>query len=77
MQSRKHEMFNTTQIPFFSLIFSDQSSSNLIVTGVSIGVGALIVAVVGLVIYRVLMRRNSSKENTKGDHGMHWVIKKN
>ena len=63
-------MYYTTEIPFFSLIFSDQSSSNLIVTGVSIGVGVLIAVVVGLVILRVLIRRNSKKENTKGDYGM-------
>ena len=50
VQSRKHEMCNTTQILFFSLIFSEHSSFSLIVTGVSIGVGALIAVVVGLVI---------------------------
>ncbi|XP_015777383.1 PREDICTED: fibroblast growth factor receptor 3-like isoform X2 [Acropora digitifera] len=48
----------------------DQSSSNLIVTGVFIGVGVLISVVVGLVILWVLMRRNSRKENTKGDYEM-------
>ncbi|XP_015764605.1 PREDICTED: vascular endothelial growth factor receptor 1-like isoform X2 [Acropora digitifera] len=48
----------------------DQSSSNLIVTGVSIGVGVLIAVVVGSVILWVLRRRNSKKENTKGDHEM-------
>ncbi|XP_044180726.1 fibroblast growth factor receptor 4-like [Acropora millepora] len=48
----------------------DQSSSNLIVTGVSIGVGVLISVVVGLLILWVLMRRNSRKENTKGDYEM-------
>ena len=78
MQSRKHEMCNTTQFPFFSFFFfSDRSSFNLIVTGVSVGVGVLIAAVVGLVVLWVLIRRNSRKENTKGDYGMHWVIKKN
>ena len=63
-------MYYATQIPFFSLIFSDQSSSNLIVTGVSIGAGVLIAVVVGLVILWVLIRRNSRKENNKGDYGM-------
>ncbi|XP_015749898.1 PREDICTED: interference hedgehog-like isoform X2 [Acropora digitifera] len=48
----------------------DQSSSNLIVTGVSIGIGVLIAVVVGLVILWVLIRRNSRKENTKGDYEM-------
>ncbi|XP_044180706.1 fibroblast growth factor receptor 3-like [Acropora millepora] len=48
----------------------DQSSSNSIITGVSIGVGVLIAVVVGLVILWVLRRRNSRKENTKGDHEM-------
>ncbi|XP_067030320.1 fibroblast growth factor receptor 3-like isoform X2 [Acropora muricata] len=48
----------------------DQSSSNLIVTGVSIWVGVLIAVVVGLVILWVLIRRNSKKENTKGDYEM-------
>ncbi|XP_015777403.1 PREDICTED: fibroblast growth factor receptor 4-like isoform X16 [Acropora digitifera] len=48
----------------------DQSLSNLIVTGVSVGVGVLIAVVVGLVILWVLIRRNSRKENTKGDYEM-------
>ena len=61
----------------YYFIFSDSSSFNLIVTGVSIGVGALIAVVVGSAILWVLIRRNSRKENTKGDYGMHWVIKKN
>ena len=65
MQPRKHEMCNTTQIPFFSLI-SDHSSLNMTVTGASIGVGILIAVVVGLVILWVLMKRNPRKENTKG-----------
>ncbi|XP_067056838.1 fibroblast growth factor receptor 2-like isoform X2 [Acropora muricata] len=43
----------------------DNSSSSLIVTGVSIGAGVLIAVVVGLVILWVLIRRNSRKENTK------------
>ena len=75
MPSRKHEMCNTTQIPF-SLIFSDHSSFKLIVICVFIGVGVLISVVVGLVILWVLMRRNSRKENTKGNYGMRWIIKK-
>ncbi|XP_015751955.1 PREDICTED: fibroblast growth factor receptor 2-like isoform X3 [Acropora digitifera] len=48
----------------------DQPSSNLIVTGVSIGVGVLIAVVVGLVILWVLIRRNSRKENNKDDYEM-------
>jgi len=53
------------------------SSSNLIVTGVSIGVGVLIAVVVGSVILWVLRRRNSRKENNKDDYGMQWIIKEN
>ncbi|XP_044180729.1 fibroblast growth factor receptor 4-like [Acropora millepora] len=48
----------------------DQPSSNLIVTGVSIGVGVLIAVVVGLMILWVLIRRNSRKENNKDDYEM-------
>ena len=77
MPPRKHEMCNTTQIPFFSLIFSDRSSYKFIVIGVSIGIGVLISVVVGLVILWVLIRRNSRKENTKGDYGMRWIIENN
>ena len=64
-------------IPFFSLI-SDHSF-NSIVVGVSIGVGVgvLIAVVVGSVILWVRRRRNSRKENTKGDYGMCWIIEKN
>ena len=76
MRSRKHEMCNATQIPFFFVV-SDHSSFNSIVIGASTGVGVLIAVIVGLVILWVLMRRNSRKENTKGDYGMHWIIKKN
>ena len=76
MPPRKHEMCNTTQIPFFSLIFSDRSSYKFIVNGVSIGIGVLISVVVGLVILWALIRRNSRKENTKGDYGMRWIIEK-
>ena len=49
----------------------------MIVTGVAIGVGVLIAVVVGSVILWVLIRRNSRKENTKGDYGMRRIIKKN
>ena len=77
MPPRKHEMCNTTQIPFFSLIFSDRSSDKFIVIGVSIGIGVLISVVVGLVILWVLIRRNSRKENTKDDYGMRWIIENN
>ena len=76
MQSRNHEMCITTQIPFFSFI-SEHSSVKLIVIGASIGVGVLIAVIVGLVILWVFMRRNTRKENTKGDYGMGWIIKKN
>ena len=76
MQLRKHEMNNTTQIPFFSLI-SGHSSFNSIVIGASIGAGVLLAFIVGFVVLWVLRRRNSRQENTKGDYGMCWIIEKN
>ena len=76
MPLRKHEIYNTTQIPFFSLI-SGHSSFNSIVIGASIGAGVLLTVIVGFVILWVLRRRNSRKENTKGDYGMCWIIEKN
>ncbi|XP_074634424.1 fibroblast growth factor receptor 3-like isoform X2 [Acropora palmata] len=49
---------------------SDDHSFHSIVVGVSIGVGVLIAVVVGSVILWVLRRRNSRKENAKGDYEM-------
>ena len=77
MQSRRHEMCHTTHIILLFSLISDHSSSNLSVIGASIGVGVFIAVVVGLVILWVLIRRNSRKENTKGNYGMYEVIEKN
>ena len=76
MQLRKHEMNNTTQIPFSSLI-SGHSSFNSIVIGASIGAGVLLAVIVGFLVLWVLRRRNSRQENTKGDYGMCWIIENN
>ena len=64
----------TRQIPFFSLI-SDHSSSTVI--GASFGVGVIIGAVVGMLIWWALKRRNSRKENTRGDYGIRRIIREN
>lgn len=68
-------MCYSIHIPFFSLI-SDHSF-NSIVVGVSVGVVVLIAVVVGSMILWVRRRRNSRKENTKGDYGMCWIIENN
>ncbi|XP_015769888.1 PREDICTED: fibroblast growth factor receptor 2-like isoform X8 [Acropora digitifera] len=64
------EQSTTTAVPPSTTTKSDEHSFNLIVVGISIGVGVLIAVVVGSVILWVLRRRNSRKENTKGDYEM-------
>lgn len=56
---------NRSSILSFLNLTSDQAL--LIVLGASIAVVVPIVVIVGLVIWWVLKRRNSRKENTKGD----------
>ncbi|XP_067030317.1 fibroblast growth factor receptor 1-A-like isoform X2 [Acropora muricata] len=61
---------STAAVPPSTAPKSDEHSFNSLVVGISIGVGVLIAVVVGSVILWVLRRRNSRKENTKGDNEM-------
>ena len=67
-------MCNTIQtLALFSLI-SDHTLSKAI--GASIGVLVLVV-MVGVVIWWVLKRGNSRKENTKGDYSIPRIMQQN